>query len=213
MEIGGAKIVIFGANMRVMTGMSVITMMTGMAMAAMMSMVAAVMMIVVIAQQPGAEQVYGQADDGHEDRLIEIDRHRICQAHEAFPGDEQHHQRQHHSTGETGEITQLAGPKGVTRVLRIAPCIHIGQRRDQHGSGMGGHVPAIGRQRHRPEDRAGDDFRHHHRGGQRNDQPDLTLVALMIRAEKHVLMLQTIDTACHDRLHFQTSTAEAASKL
>ncbi len=74
-----------------------------------------------IAQQPGGDQIDEEADDGDENGLREVDRHRRIEPHQAFPADQQRHQRQKHGAGEAGEITELAGAEGEARVVGLAP--------------------------------------------------------------------------------------------
>jgi hypothetical protein len=54
--------------------------------------------------------------------------------------------------------------------------------------GMGRHVPAVGQQRHRAEDRAAGDLGHHHGRGQADDHPGAPLVAVMRLAQEDVLV-------------------------
>jgi hypothetical protein len=58
---------------------------------------------------------------------------------------------------------------------------------------MGRHVPAVGHHRHRAEERAADDLRHHHRDGQRDHKPGAPFVAVVLGAEEHVRVLPGLD--------------------
>ena len=65
----------------------------------------------------------------------------------------------------------------------------IGQGGNQHRTGMGGHMPAVGHQRHRAIDSAGDDLDQHHAGRKRNHQPHLAFIAQVIVAKKDVFVV------------------------
>ena len=65
----------------------------------------------------------------------------------------------------------------------------IGQRRNRQSTGVRGHVPSVGDERHRTVDGAVDDLSDHHCGGQPNNQPGPPLVVLVLLAEKCVVML------------------------
>src|SRR5205085_6747388 len=54
--------------------------------------------------------------------------------------------------------------------------------------GMGRHVPAIGEQRHRAEQDAGDDLADHHDRGEDDHEPGAALVAGVFGAEKDVVV-------------------------
>ena len=151
-----------------------------------MAGVTVVMMAVVVAQKPCADEIDDKADNSNCDGLAEIDRHRIEQSQYALPAHDQRDQRQHDRAGKAREIAELAGAEGEACIVRMSARVEIGERRDQHGADMGRHMPAIGEQRHRAVNRARADLDHHHDGGQRDDEPDTALIALMIGAQKNV---------------------------
>ena len=179
MQIGRPQIVV-GRDVAVIVAMRVVvTMIVRMA-----------VMMVVVTQQPGADQIHGQADGGDQDRLRKVDRHRTGEPQKAFPADQQRDQRQHHGAGEAGEVAELAGTEGEARVARLLAGIEIGQRADQHRRRMRRHVPAVRYQRHRAVGGAGDDLDHHHRSRQRDHEPGAARIAVVIVAEIDVLVVR-----------------------
>ena len=83
--------------------------------------------------------------------------------------------REQHGPGEPSEGVHLARPEGVARVAGVAPRVHVGERRDPEGGGVGGHVQAVGQERHRGEGEPGDDLHHHHRRGDRDHEQGAAL--------------------------------------
>ncbi|MNT18019.1 hypothetical protein D3C72_1532010 [compost metagenome] len=150
--------------------------------------VSVMVMVGVVFQQPCADEVHGQPDDGDADGLVESDGDRVGQPDRAFPANQQRHHRQHDGAGKRRQVTQFAGAESEARIPRMAPGVSVGQRRNQHGACMRGHMPAVGHQRHRSVERPGDDLHQHHAGGQRDDQPHLALVAAMARAQEYVVV-------------------------
>eukprot|EP00913_Durusdinium_trenchii_P021378 g20091.t1 len=177
--------------------MTVIPMVAVMVVAAVLAMVDVMIVVMIVAKQPGADQVDHEPEGRDEDCLIEFDRHGTCQPQDAFPGNEQGDERQDDGAGEAGQVTELARAEAVARIVRVLAGIGIGHGRDQHGAGVGRHVPAVGRERHGAEDGSGDDFRQHHGRRQCDDQPDLLLVALVVAAQKGVIVTQAVDGIGH----------------
>lgn len=95
--------------------------------------------------------------------------------------------------GERGELSELAGAERKSRVVHVTPCVSIGQRRNADGRSMGRHVPAIGKQRHRTENRAADNLAGHHREGQADNEPGAPFIARMRGAEKDVIVRPVVE--------------------
>ena len=66
----------------------------------------------------------------------------------------------------------------------------IGQSGNRQRPGMGGHVEAIGQERHRAIDRAGNDLADHHRRRQRDDDPGAARIAVMVFTKKNMVVPQ-----------------------
>src|SRR4029079_18732248 len=69
---------------------------------------------------------------------------------------------------------------------------------------MGGHVPSVGKNRHRSEHDAADDFAAHHGRRQRHHQPDPSLVAGMPLTEENVIVGPLVNGM---RMHERSSDA------
>ncbi len=185
-DIGGAQIVVGVVVVVVMIMVSVI-------MPVRMRMVATGVLGPVLMQQPGADEVDGEAERGQGDRLVEGDRHRMEQPVDALVTDQQCDHRQHDRAGKGGEIAELAGAERETIVAGVAPGIGIGERGDDQRPGMGRHVQPVGDQRHRAPQPAADDLGRHHRAAQPDDSPAAPLVALVMLAQKDVLVAPGLD--------------------
>jgi hypothetical protein len=122
--------------------------------------VAVVIVIVVRAiaagrQQPGADKIDRQTEKRHQDRVVEADRNRIEQAHGALIPDQQRDQCKDYGTGKACQFSQLSRAEGKPRVLCMTTGETVSHRGDSQRGGMGGHVPAVGQERHGAKDRAG----------------------------------------------------------
>ena len=146
-------------------------------------------MVIVVEQEPGAGEIDQQADRGERGRLGEIDRHRRKQPPHRLVADQHRDQRQQQRAGKGRQFSHFAGAEGKARIARVPAREAIGERGDAQRAGMGRHVPAVGDHRHGAEQRAADDLRHHHDGGQRHHEPDAPLVPVVPGAEEQVGML------------------------
>ena len=79
-------------------------------------------------------------------------------------GDQHGHQPQNDRAGESTEHAGLAGAETEARVVLVPPGPGVGYGGDQKGGHVGGHMEAVGHHGHGVEERAGDDFNHHHNG-------------------------------------------------
>ena len=70
---------------------------------------------------------------------------------------------------------------------------HVGGARNAQRRSMGAHVPAIGEQRHRAEQRTRGDLGDHHDDGQGDHEPGPALVLRMGVTEEDVLMRPVIE--------------------
>jgi hypothetical protein len=116
----------------------------------------------VMVQQPGADQVHGQAQYGDPAGLQEPDRLRMQQPLGGLVGDQRSDNRQRDGAGEPGQLANLAGAERKPWVRSIPGRIAVRQSGDAERRGMGRHVPAVGHHRHRPVDRAAHDLGDHH---------------------------------------------------
>ena len=139
-------------------------------------------------QQPGADEIDGEAEYGNRNRLAIGDRHRPNQPLGALECDLDRDQRQHDGAGEGGEIAKFAGAESEIRVGCLPTRKEIGQRGNAQRRGMGRHVPAVGEQRHRAEQRSRHDLADHHDRGQRDHEPGAALVARMFWTEEQMVV-------------------------
>ena len=75
---------------------------------------------------------------------------------------------------------------------------------------MRAHVPAVGEQRHRTEERTANDLADHHRERQRNDPPGAPRVAVVVLAEIDVLVLELLNSKVASRDYYADHTAWGA---
>ena len=151
------------------------------------------MSVLGIEEQPGAQKVHAEADDRHDDRLLEADGDRREQADDRLVADQERDQRQDQGARKSSKVAELAGAVREAGIVGVAAGEVVGQGRDAEGGRVGRHVPPVGHERHRPEDRAGDDLGHHHDRRQTDDDPGAPRVAVMTHAEEDMLMLPSLD--------------------
>ena len=174
MEIGGAQIVI------------------GMRMVVVMMMVVIMPMVMIGTKQPGTREVHHEAEHGDPDSLGIGNRERTDEPLSRFNRDPDCEDGEDKRAREAGEVAHLAGTECETRVVRMALGKPVGEGRDAQGTCMGRHVDTIGEKRHRSGPQAGDDFDHHHRGGQGNDIARAPLMRVVRGAQEVVTMSERI---------------------
>ena len=84
------------------------------------------------------------------------------------------------------KVAQLAGAEAEARIVAVPARVAVGQRREQQGAGVGGHVHTVGDQRDRAEQQAADDLRDHHGAAQHDHRPTSPLVGFVRGAEEDV---------------------------
>jgi hypothetical protein len=168
--------------------------------------------MVLALQQPCAREIDQQPGDGDTDCLGKADLHRMGKAQHALPGHQQRDQRKDDGAREAGQIAELAGAEGEARIARLAAGIEVGDCRYQHGARMRRHVPAVGDERHGAVVGPRRDFRHHHRGCQRDHQPYPTRIAIVIGPEEHVVVVQSFGLRAHGTLLLSNASADVGSQ-
>ena len=126
-------------------------------------------------------------------RLVETYGHGIQQPQYRLVPDEQGNHRQDESARIARKLSHFAGAEGKTGIVRVLTRKQIGGGGDAERGGVGGHVPAIGQQRHRSEHRSRHNFADHHDGGQRDHEPGPTLILSVLRTEKYVVVDPLVD--------------------
>ena len=149
-----------------------------------------IVVVMVVTQQPRAEEIDAETKDGDRNRLVEGDRHRVEQAYDTFVPNEERDHGQHNSAGEPGHVAEHAGTKGKVVVAGVAAGVGVGQRRDDQRTGVRGHVQAISEERHGAEDHAADYFGSHHDAAEADDRPGLPLVPCVILPEKNMFVAE-----------------------
>ena len=151
--------------------------------------VAVVMLAVMaVAQQKGADEIDGEAKYGDQERFAIGNRDRMHQPLRAFKRNLDRDDRQNDGAGKGGKVAELSGAEGEFGVAGLASREQIGQRGDAERRGMGRHVPAVGQQRHRSEQRSRHDLADHHDRGQRHHEPGAALVARMFGTEEDMIV-------------------------
>ena len=103
-----------------------------------------------------------------------------------FVADAKRDRAENDGTGERRQFAELAGAQRETRVNRMAPREQISESRDRQRGDMRAHVPAVGDQRQRAEQRAAGNLDDHHHRGERHHAPSAPLVLAVMFAEKGV---------------------------
>lgn len=155
---------------------------------AVIMVVVVVMVRMIVPEKPGTDEIDDQTDDGDQNGFVKVDVDRRAEAPEAFPADQKRDQRQNDGAGKPRQIAELAGAEGKARIMRVPARIEIGQRRDQHRRRMGGHMPAIGGQRHGAIKVSGGDLDYHHRHRDGDHHPGPLFVALVIFSQKEMIV-------------------------
>src|SRR5262245_41815875 len=152
-----------------------------------------VVVVMLLAQQKGADDVDNEAEHGDRDRLAIGDGHGVDQPLKTLEGDLDRDNGEDDGAGKGGEIAELSGAEGEMAVARLAAGKEIGERGNAERRRMGCHVPAVGEQRHRAEQDAGDDLADHHDRGQRDHKPGAALIAGVLCAEKDVVVRPPVE--------------------
>ena len=150
-------------------------------------------MMILVEQQPGAHQIDRQAYHRQRDRFAEMDDDRRIEPRQRLVADRRRDQSEDHGAAKRRQFAHLAGAESEARIVRVAAREAVGERRDRERAGMGRHVPAVGHHRHRAEDGAADDLRHHHGGGERDHEPGAPFVPVVLGAQEHVGVLPGLD--------------------
>ena len=113
--------------------------------------------------------VHDEADDRDDDRRVERNRNRCPEARHALDGHVDREPGQEQSARVAAERIDLAGTEREPGIAGMAAAVDVGKDRQSERDRVGGHVQAVGEQRHRTEREPGHDLDHHGRGGQKGD--------------------------------------------
>jgi hypothetical protein len=116
-----------------------IVVVVSMTMAVAMSM--PVTMIVVPAKKPRAGHVDRESKNGG------MDRDRFEEATDGFIADQERDHRQDDGAGESGQVTELAGPERDSRIIRVSAGVGICECREQQSTCMRAHMKSVGNER------------------------------------------------------------------
>ena len=105
-----------------------------------------------------------------------------------FVADAERNHAENDRAGEHRKLAEFAGTERKARILCMTAREQIGQTRESQRGDMGSHVPAIGDQRDRAEQRATDDFGDHHGGRKRNHAPGAPFMMTMTLAKEGVIV-------------------------
>src|SRR6266516_931475 len=98
------------------------------------------MSIGAAAEQEHAGDIDDQAEPGDGDRLVEADRNGPDKPRKRLVTDEERDHGKYDGAGETGEIAELAGAEAEAVVGGVAARVAIGQRGEEQGARMRGHM-------------------------------------------------------------------------
>ena len=152
-----------------------------------------VRMVVLVAQQPGARDIDAEAERGDRDGFAKMNDDRAGQPHDQFVSDAERDHSQNDGARERGKLAELAGANRKALIIGVAAGQEISQARNGQRHDMGAHMPAVGDQRDRAEQRAAHDFGDHHEGGERDDAPGAALMRAVMLAEKRMIMRPLVD--------------------
>ena len=71
--------------------------------------------------------------------------------------------------------------------------IGVGEGGDDERGGMGGHVQAVGNQRHGTPEHPANNFGGHHRDAEHHDSPAAPLVSVVVSPEEYVFVSPLVD--------------------
>ena len=115
-------------------------------------MAVAMMIVVVrIAKQPRTDEVDAKAQRRDQNGLAIRNRDRVNKTNRAFVSDLNRDHRKDDRAGKGREIAELAGTKGEAGITRLPTGEQICGGGDPQRGGVGCHMPAVGKQRHRSE--------------------------------------------------------------
>jgi hypothetical protein len=137
-------------------------------------------------QEPGAGEIDAQSQRRDRKRLLEMDGHGMEQPQDRLIADPERDEPQDDGAGKCRQFAELAGTERKARIVRMPAGKQIGEARDRQRGDVCRHVPTVGDERDRAEQRAADDFDDHHHRGQGHDAPGAPLMLLVTEAEKGV---------------------------
>ena len=126
--------------------------------------------MLIFSQHDSADDVDAESDGADDHGFAIVDRDWRVETHHGVTGNRQRDNPEHECAGETGKIAEFARAERKLPVMGMAPGHPIGPGCEAKRANMGGHMDAVGQQRHRPENQAGRDFHDHEGGGQIDDQ-------------------------------------------
>ena len=132
-----------------------------------------------VTQDPGTNQVDGQADDRDHDSFLVGNGLGRQQALDRPDHHECGHAQQKHSTGKTAQHLDLPGAKGKSGVAGVPTGRGVGHGGQPNGHCVGAHVPPVGQQGHGVEPPPRQDFGHHHGGRDPHHPPRAALGGLV----------------------------------
>ena len=154
------------------------------------------MMVVVAArQQEGAEDIHAKPNDGNQGRLAEGNLYGLEQPKDRFNPDPQGDQAQHQRRGEARQVADLACSEAEPPVRCMLLGIGISNRCDTQRASMRCHMEAIGQQRHRSGDIAGENLADHHHSRQHHHPQRPTSVVVVRGPQIHMVVHKGVNIA------------------
>jgi hypothetical protein len=147
------------------------------------------MVMVVIVQQPRADEVYTKTEHRDGNGLAEPDLNWIDETRYGLVSNEERNHRQYDCARKGREFSQLAGSQRKPFVCNVRAGNAVSDCGNRQSRDMRGHVEAIGYERHGAKQQAAGNLGNHHHGREDDDRPSSPLVLVVLFAEKCVLML------------------------
>jgi hypothetical protein len=143
--------------------------------------------VVSVAKDERTNQIDDQSENGNDHGFLVVD---WLRRDDPFDGTKYHqssNSKQEDRTGKAAQDLNLPSAEGKPGIASVFSGGAVGNGTQANGHGMGTHVPAISQQRHGVVPPAGEDFDHHHRGGNPHHETRTALGGLVARIENVVV--------------------------
>ena len=127
--------------------------------------------------------------------------YRYGESMQGFPSHPDRYGTEQQGARVAGQGSDLARAEGIARIVGVATCEGVGEGGQPECADVTGHVPAIGQQRHRARQPAGDDLDHHGDEGQCHHPAGALLGVPLALSAEVVSMLPDSQIVCGELVH------------